>query len=289
MNKFFQPCELIAQLTRYGLMFLASSCALAICADVIWAQDVGATDDQPPSSFPAPGSGTDESEPIEEEQPPKSPFGPPPGAKPLSQDDSIWLDLKRNALFVDGRVALREGPPLEMFACPAHTKEHESVVAVHAKPSVVHAGLLFLNAQVGHPVRFDPYQPAAGTEVDIVVQWKDVEGRSHRVPAQHWVRSIKTKQALPHPWVFAGSGMWKDEETGERGYKGDSGYFICVSNFEESTLDLPIPSSADKSDLLYEAFTERIPPVGTPVRLVLLPRVHEKPVAEEEAAQPKKE
>ena len=37
-------------------------------------------------------------------------------------------------------------------------------------------------------------------------------------------------------------------------------------------LDLPIESSQATSDLLFEAFTEHIPPVGTKVRLVLTPQ-----------------
>ena len=244
----------------------------------------GAAEEQPPSGFPPLGSGVGE-RPVEipEEKPAKSPFGPPPGAKRLSEDEPIWIDLKRKALFIDGRVAMREGPPLEMFACPAHTKEHESVVAVYAKPSTVHPGLLILGAKVGHPVQFDPYVPAAGTKIDIFVMWKDEDGRSHKMPAQHWVRSINTKKALSHPWVFAGSGIWRDEETGESGYKADSGDFICVSNFDTATLDLPIPSSAAKADLIYEAFTENIPPKGTPVRLVLLPRLHDMPDVADDA------
>ena len=236
---------------------------------------------QPPASFPPLGSEAGNDTPPEIEKPPKSPFGPPPGAKPLSQTEPIWFDLKRNALFIDGRVALREGPPLEMFACPVNTKEHESVVAVYARPRMVHAALLLLGAEVGHPVQFDPYKPAAGTEIDILVMWKDETGRSHKAPAQKWVRSISTKKALTHPWVFAGSGIWKDEETGESGYKADSGDFICVSNFETATLDLPIRSSDAKADLLYEAYTEHIPPRGTPVRLVLMPRAQSMPDVEE--------
>jgi len=91
-----------------------------------------------------------------------------------------------------------------------------------------------------------------------------------------WVGKTRTALAgLVVLALFAGSGIWKDEETGETGYKADSGDFICVSNFETAALDLPIPSSADKGHLLYEAFTEHIPPKGTPVRLVLLPRLHE--------------
>ena len=39
--------------------------------------------------------------------------------------------------------------------------------------------------------------------------------------------------------------------------------------FASATLDLPVKSSQDNQDLLFEALTENIPPVETPVRLVL--------------------
>ena len=42
---------------------------------------------------------------------------------------------------------MREGP-LEMFACPSGTKEHESVVAVLSKSREIHAALLAIGAQV---------------------------------------------------------------------------------------------------------------------------------------------
>ena len=52
----------------------------------------------------------------------------------------------------------------------------------------------------------------------------------------------------------------------------NSGDLICVSNFNTATLDLPVESSQANASLLFTAFTERIPPHGTKVRLVLIPR-----------------
>lgn len=263
---------------------VAIFCALAVCLGAAWVTPAAAQTnpedaaEDEPSGFPPIGSGAGDDEPGEPaSKTPKSPFGPPPGAIALSPKEKVWVDVKRHAVIVDGRVALREGPPIEMFACPAGTKEHESVVAVDAKASTVHAGLLAVKAKVGHPVQIDPYKPAAGTTIDIIVEWMDAEGRRHRTPAQHWVRHVATGKQLEHPWVFAGSGFWVDEMTGKEMYKGDSGDFICVSNFDTATLDLPVPSSQANADLLYQPFTERIPPRGTPVRLVLLPRLHEMP------------
>ncbi len=54
-------------------------------------------------------------------------------------------------------------------------------------------------------------------------------------------------------------------------YAANSGDVICVSNFAEAMLDLPINSSKNNAELEFEAFTERIPPVGTPVTVILEP------------------
>ena len=72
-------------------------------------------------------------------------------------------------------------------------------------------------------------------------------------------------------WVFAGSGFTTDEKTGKKYYNAESGDLICVANFTTATLDLAISSSASNEGLDYEAWTERIPPVGTPVEIELIP------------------
>jgi hypothetical protein len=41
-------------------------------------------------------------------------------------------------------------------------------------------------------------------------------------------------------------------------------------------LDLPVPSSDSNSGLSFRAFTERIPPIGTQVRIVLEPQLPDK-------------
>jgi hypothetical protein len=222
------------------------------------------------AQFPAEGNPAAASRP----KPPKSAFGAPPGAIPLSKSEKVWIDPKRKAVFLNGTVVLREGPPIEMLACPVGTKEHESIIAIDAKPSTVHAGLLAVKAEEGSPVQVEPkYVPASGTVVDVIIEWKDADGTKHKARGQDWVRHIRTRKALEHPWVFAGSGFWTDETSGREHYHGDSGDFICVSNFQTATLDLPVPSSQANADLLYEAFTEKIPPTGTAVRLVLVPRI----------------
>jgi len=134
---------------------------------------------------------------------------------------------------------------------------------------------LALGAEPGHPVQYSPkYVPASGAEVEIDVVWKDAEGKLQRGRAQDWVRNVDTGKALGSNWVFAGSGFWEDETTGQRHYQAEGGDFICVSNFPSAMLDLPVESSQSNNALLFEAFTERIPPRGTPVTLILKPKLN---------------
>jgi hypothetical protein len=133
---------------------------------------------------------------------------------------------------------------------------------------------LAVGAKVGNPVQFVPqYTPASGTEVDIVVLWVDEQGKRHKARAQDWIREVRTGKPMPHKWVFAGSGFWVDEEEGTRHYQAEDGDLICVSNFATATLDLPIESSQSNAALMFDAFTDNIPPIGTRVRLVLIPKL----------------
>ncbi len=194
----------------------------------------------------------------------------------VAKTGQVWLDLKKKQVIVGGQICLRAGM-LEMFACPKGTKEHESIVSVNAPARFVHGALLALGAEPGPPVQFDPvYRPAQGTEVRVEVLWRDTHGEEHRVNAQEWVKNVKSGEAMTYPWVFAGSGFWTDQDGKERFYYADGGEFVCVSNFSTAMLDLPVESSAANDDLMFCAFTDRIPPLGTPVMLLLTPQL-EKP------------
>jgi hypothetical protein len=80
-------------------------------------------------------------------------------------------------------------------------------------------------------------------------------------------------------WVFAGSYFVTDEKSGEKFYQAESGDLICVANFATATLDLSASSSATNDDLMFEAFTERVPPLGTNVTIELIPNFKAQPNA----------
>lgn len=88
-------------------------------------------------------------------------------------------------------------------------------------------------------------------------------------------------QEMKADWVFAGSGFYKDEDTKQEYYLAEDGDLICVANFPGATIDVAVASSSQEGDLLFEAYTERIPPKGTAVTVELIP-VPEKPAKEQE-------
>lgn len=197
----------------------------------------------------------------------------PETLKRLNDKYPVWIDREKRSVVLIGVVCQRQSP-LELFACLRNSKEHEAVLSVPTKAAFVHAALLAVGAEPGSPVQFRPqYVPASGSEIEITCVWKDAKGQRQTARAQDWIRNVKTGKALEYPWVFAGSRFQKNTVTGETYYQADAdGDLICVSNFAGALLDLPIQSTASDSELLFEAFTEHIPPRGTPVTLILAPK-----------------
>ena len=72
---------------------------------------------------------------------------------------------------------------------------------------------------------------------------------------------------LKADWVFAGSAFITNPITEKRQYLAEPGTLICVANFGEAMIDVSVRSADTNGFLLYEPWTERVPPVGTPVLL----------------------
>lgn len=202
---------------------------------------------------------------------PESAFKPP--AEWRSLGPHLWFDptTEPKRLIIEARVVFREGP-LEHLLCLRGTKEHEAIMATAAAPKQIHAGLLLTGAEVGHPVRFRPkFEPPSGQSIAITLQWER-DGETLEADAKTWVKDDKAGKELNIDWVFAGSTIYEDPITKKRVYAAEEGDLITVANFGSSILDLPIASSADNVNLFYLANTEKIPPLGTEVRLFLTPR-----------------
>lgn len=173
---------------------------------------------------------------------------------------------------VDAEVCLREGA-LEQLLCRYHTKEHEAILRADIDARDLHKALLVAGAKPGSPVRFEPkFRPPTGSRVRITLEYED-QGARRSIDARQWVRDAKTRKPLEEDWVFAGSVFFADPRSpnGPPLYAANGGDVICVANFEGALLDLPLQSTNQDAERLFEAFTERIPPVGTKVKVMLEP------------------
>lgn len=81
-------------------------------------------------------------------------------------------------------------------------------------------------------------------------------------------------------WIFVGSGFF--EVDGVRQYMAEGGYVVCVANFGQAMIDVSVPSSADGQEtLVFEAWHERLPPLGSEVMVELVPQFEKKNNPEE--------
>lgn len=188
----------------------------------------------------------------------------------------VWLDMPNKQVVVGGRICFRDGP-LEMLACPMHTKEHESIVATTSNAEIVHTGLLAVGAIPGRPMKWDNekgYIPPEGPIVQVTVVWTsgNAEGDRKEIDARQLVRDVETGKALEHQWVFCGSGEWRDPENPAwREYWADSGDMICVTSFSTAMMDLQVHSTNMQEGLRYYANPDNIPELGKPVLMFLKP------------------
>lgn len=175
----------------------------------------------------------------------------------------------------DGAVALREGI-LEFITVEPRGREYESLLTLTAKPSALQFALLLIGCEPGHdpaagmPTATRP-QFDKGTRLQIEIQW-EADGQVQRVPVEQWLRDRKTGRPPERlEWVFNGSFFNRDI----------SGNTIFQADAEEAHIalwwnpaipinvvgDFGIPYQGD--NLGFEVFTERVPPTGTPVKLIL--------------------
>jgi hypothetical protein len=181
----------------------------------------------------------------------------------------VGIDWPRRAVLVDAEVVLRRGP-LEFLACRPG-KEHESILRLNASATHIYLALGLIGLQPGHPPIWNEttgdYERAAGDLLDVECDWQQ-EGQLRHAPASEWLREIEyARTPIPRPWVFAGSVRVADGSLAA----DQTGAAFAVVDFPESLITLSGRHSSSNADLWLEADCERIPPVGTPVRLKLRP------------------
>ena len=202
----------------------------------------------------------------------ETPGAPKAGAKDLviTTLPGIAVDTKAKEVRLQGAICLKKGA-LELFACAQGTREHESVVAVKAKPSHVTFALAMLGLDPGKPgylTEGGAFSPPAGAVLDITCRYKTKAGETRTLAAYKLLRLTGGTIALDRPidWVYVGRPEAEALRAADR-----EGTVVCLSNFPEAVIDVPFESTSANSDLVYEANPKTVPDPGTAVELVLKP------------------
>jgi len=194
----------------------------------------------------------------------------------------ILFDLRARQVVMDGHIALSAGV-VELFACIRGTKDYESVVALDCQPYDLHLGLLAIGLKAGRPVpgdvaRFQTRGPEGrraqspvGPPVVVRVRWKDAQGRTVTRRAEDLVLNVKTKKTMERAgWVFVGSRFVPGETPGTQLYAAAlTGAVITTYNDPTAVLDNPRPTGQD--DTYFVVNESVVPPVGTPVQVIVEP------------------
>lgn len=193
------------------------------------------------------------------------------GSSDVIELPHLTVDPSDGQIVLSAEVCLRSGS-LELLVCKAGTKEYESIMRTEAQAAHLHAALLMLGLSPGKPAEWSGdtdearFLPPRGADLEITLRWLDRDGSVRESAAERWL-ATEDKTPLPRRWVFVGSEILRDG----RYWADVDGDVISVANFPSAAIDVPFESTTDNPLLLYEADTERIPPVGTPVEVIIEP------------------
>lgn len=210
----------------------------------------------------------------------------------LSKD--IRIDRSKSQVLIRAQVAARNGW-LEQLVCKAGTREHESLLAVEAPPKLIHAALLAAGLTAGAPgswLEMPPdasghavvrFEPPTGTPLDVRVRWQ-IDGKVNECAICDWVRGVSTDAGHDAPvfscdrFVFAGSHVRPNPPSlgpGEHYVADYTGSVIGLVTFGDEVVayEEVIPDRVDIAPSAWEAWTDRMPPEGTAVELLIGRRV----------------
>jgi hypothetical protein len=210
--------------------------------------------------------------PAPADRPTTQPATRPAGTPQAVAFKGISIDLKKRQVVVDTQVCLRAGA-LELLLCRRESKEHESILHTDVKGAHIHAALLALGLKPGRAARWTgtdenaAFLPPRGPELKITLQWRDESGKMHETDASAWLKPTGQGASAPQRWVFVGSKVLADG----RYWADVDGDVISVANFASAVIDVPFESTKSDAALEFEANTEAIPPLETPVQVVITP------------------
>ncbi len=245
--------------------------------------------------FSSVSSGT---EPASDQEPVPEKSAAKPARKNVKLPGLV-INFQKRCVDIEATTCLDEGM-LELIACTKGSKEHESIVAVDARPMHIHTALLLLGANNGNPAMSRAvhdqgtrwvHLPPRGDPVDVYLVFEDEDGQMvERAISDFVARSDKGSGVFavdegtgregdadediefPKTFLFAGSHL-RDNGPGPRNYLADeSGNVISIATFGDELLCLPGMHAKANDALMWQVEAGRLPRVGSKVTLRLRPR-----------------
>jgi hypothetical protein len=175
---------------------------------------------------------------------------------------SALIDTAERTVICPGEINMDEGA-IEYLAVSPGGKTHESLLRVDVRPLHLQLALLMIDLEPKNVLtqQGDRSTPQ-GDPVEILVRWKDNEGRQQEVRAEDLVADgVPTKPMPRHDWVFTGSRILK------AGFQADlEKSLVAVWHDPAAILDNPLPGGGNNA---YLVNSKRIPRRGTRVEVVL--------------------
>ena len=162
-----------------------------------------------------------------------------------------------------GKMADGQGDLLEFLAVEPTGRTYESLLTLDCRPSGMQAALLLLGCK--------PHEKS-GTKLVLELEWT-LEGRIQKAPIEEMLLERRTQKTPgPLPWVFTGSQFVRlpgaetevflaDAEEAFIGLYAHDGLLIQLGG------DFGNPYRSAEAG--FAANASRLPPKGTPIRLIL--------------------
>lgn len=192
----------------------------------------------------------------------------------------LVVDREKRTIIVPAKVAPRkiddpryqEIYPLEVIATypfPKGKKAHETLITLDVKPSEVHKALESLGLKPGKPAR-TAEDTQTGPAVRLFLDLAPGKG-GRRIPVEQLLVDRKTGKPIPKvKWLFTGSVMTRTDPDKPEVYGADeAGTLIAIFPVTAETVFQSSLSLKDEKYVKLEA-SPKLPPVGTPVNLVIV-------------------
>lgn len=191
----------------------------------------------------------------------------------------VTVDVEAGHMDVEAVVVQRQGM-LELAVTTVGGKEHEALFATRAQPQHVHLGLLMLGLKPGTTGSWEyenrvpkPIDPT-GDRATITVIYDGPGGERVERGIGGFIFNRREEKALDESeFVFAGSRVVTGQDGGTFYLANGTGDLVSLVSFPErdEVLAYPKATSSENDAVIWEAHTEAMPELGTPVTLRIAP------------------